>query len=349
MTENKSKTAIIKNILFIAVYTVLMIGATASMLESSGILRSLPLVFLLPAVATVFYNKKRLTAALTFVFVLFFILIEKGSVLFAVITALVALAFAAVGIFVKRLIVTLFVSDEKKIVVFVLAVLLFVACIFGYAYLFGNPFDAAAAQHDNLDYINETYGSAAPEVRYTYYDFDEKAYMTKVSFSDDAIMSADICARDPENVIDGYNNFYEYTYLTARSNILKTLLELKLPDETRVVRVNIDDTKITGAALKDPDQLCGQMVFDIAFYSQLNTQEEFLEKCIEYTDVIRENGFVYGKINYYGGFASDFLFEMTVEYGFDGELSSLVKDFSAENFDRYYDDEDFYDHWSYND
>jgi hypothetical protein len=102
-------------------------------------------------------------------------------------------------------------------------------------------------------------------------------------------------------------------------------------------------------AIKDPDALCTEMVFDVAFYSQLNTKEEFLSKCREYYDVILDGGFVFGKICFYGGFADDFLFEMTVEYGKENDLASLVKDFSAETFERYYDDKDLYDHWSYND
>ncbi len=349
MAENTKKLSFIKTVLFLAVYILLMIGATASLLESSGILRTFPLVFLLPATATLFYNKKRLTTVLTFVLVLFFILIEAGSVKIAIVTALVAFAFAAVGIFIKRLVVTLFVSDGKKLPILALSVILFVAAILFYAFLFGNPFSALSAQQKNLGYIDESYGMASPEIRHTYYDFDEKSYMTTVSFSEDAVMSADICAADPENIVDGYNNYYEHKYLLARSNILKSLLELKLPDETRAVRINIDDTKITGAALKDPESLCDEMVFDIAFYSQLTSREEFLEKCREYHTVILDNGFVYGKINYYGGFADEFLFEMTVEYGNDGDLSALVKDFSAEGFERYYEEKDLYDHWSYND
>lgn len=349
MTENTKKISFIKQVLFLTIYILLMIGATASMLESAGIFRTFPLVFVLPAVATLFYNKKRLTAAVAFVLVLFFILIESGSVSVAIITSLVALAFAAVGIFIKRLAVTFWVSENKKIILFILAVILFVASILSYGFLFGNPFSALSAQQKNLDYIEESYGSASPEIRYTHYDFEEKAYLTRIAFSEDAVMNADICAADPENIIDGYNNYYEHKYLSARSNILKSLLELKLPDETRAVRINIDDTQITKAALKDPDSLCTEMVFDIAFYYQLNTREEFLEKCREYDAAIKENGFVYGKINYYGGFADEFLFEMTVEHGSDGDLSTLVKDFSAKTFERYYEEEDLYDHWSYND
>ena len=353
MNENANvktnKASIVKNVLFLAIYTLLMIGATASMLESSGILRTIPFVFILPAAATLFYNKKRLTCALVFVFVLFFALIETGSEKTAFLLALTALAFAFVGIFIKRLVVTFFVDNSKKAITALLSVVLFAASIVLYAFLFGNPFSAISAQNENLSYINESYGQSAPDVRYTYYDFEEKAYMTKVAFSEDAVMSADICAKDPENVIDGYNNFYEHKYLTARSNILTSLFELEIPDETRLVRINIEDTKITGAAIKDPDALCAEMVFDVAFYSQLNTKEEFLSKCREYYDVILDGGFVFGKICFYGGFADDFLFEMTVEYGKENDLASLVKDFSAETFERYYDDKDLYDHWSYND
>ena len=348
MTQNIKKSYV-KSILFLAIYIILLIGATASMLESSGIFRTLPLIFILPGIACIFYNKKRLTAILCFVLVLFFSLVESGSVKRAVITALVALAFASVGIFIKRLAVTFFVDSSKKAVTAILAVILLAAGIVGYSHLFGNPAAQISAQNENISFIKETYNTAAPKISYTYYNFDEKTYLTKVSFREDAIMSAEVCAADKENIIDGYNNYYEYKYLTARSNILKTLLELKLPDETRAVRVNIDETKITSAAIKDPDALCTEMVFDVAFYSQLSTEEEFLEKCKEYYEVIEQNDFVYGKINFYGGFADEFLFEMTVEYGKENELSSLVKDFSAETFERYYEDSDFYDHWSYND
>ena len=348
MTNNTKKTYV-KYVVFLAIYILLLIGATASMLESSGIFRTLPLIFILPAVASIFYNKKRLTALLCFGLVLLFLLVESGSVKYAALQALIAFAFACIGIFIKRLVVTFFADSGKRVFVAILALILFAGSLFSYAFLFGNPAAQLAAHQKNISYLKESYASAAPNIGYTYYNFDEKAYLTKVSFDEDVIMSAEICAKDEENVIDGYNNYYEYKYLSARSNILKTLLELKLPDETRAVRINIDETKITCAAIKDPDALCTEMVFDIAFYSQLNTKEEFLEKCKEYYAVIEENGFVYGKINFYGGFADEFIFEMTVEYGAENLLSELVKDFSAENFERYYSDEDLYDHWSYND
>ena len=347
MTQN-TKKSYVKTILFLALYIILMIGATASMLESSGIFATLPLILILPAVATIFYNKKRLTAILCFALVLVFRLLESGNSKNAVICAFVALAFATIGIFIKRLAVTFFVANSKKAISAILSVILAAASVFCYFHLFGNPVSHANAHRENVAYLKETYGTEIPDIKYTYYNYEEKAYLTTVSL-EDALMTAEICATDPQNIIDGYNNYYEYTYLTSRSDILKSLLALKLPDETREVRVNVDETKITAAPIKNPDSLCDEMVFGIAFYSQINTKEEFLEKCEEYHKVITENGFVYGIIHYYGGFADEFLFEMSVEYGFDGNLSSLVKDFSGETFERYYSEKDLYDHWSYND
>ena len=72
MNENANvktnKASIVKNVLFLAIYTLLMIGATASMLESSGILRTIPFVFILPAAATLFYNKKTAIVFAIFLF-----------------------------------------------------------------------------------------------------------------------------------------------------------------------------------------------------------------------------------------------------------------------------------------
>ena len=341
-----------ESVLKFAVYALLLVASALCMNESRGFFRTLPAMLILPGMATLFYNKKTLTAALCFIITLILSAAENASVSAAAMTALSALIFASVSIFIKRLAVTAAVNIKKRRFCGVAATILFVTGIIVYALIFGNPVSFFLANYENSRYIAETYAEGAPRICYTYYDFDEGRWFTRVSFRDDAEMSADISVYgEKAETVDGYSNYYEYKYLSARRNELARLLSETASEQFGqcAVRINTEKTEIAAYPGADAENFYSQMVFDIAFYDQLTDEASFSEKCRIYHEYIMSAGFDFGTINYYGGFADEFLFEASVKNGFEGEFGTLAlaEPFSENGFDRYYDESDYADHWSY--
>lgn len=327
----------------IAAYILLIFLSSLSLIQSVGIWRMFPFIIIIPAAATFFYPKKIMTAAICSLLAFIFFITESGSAVNALISAAAAFIFACAGIMVKRFIVTAVVSKRKRVFCLICGVILFVISAAAYSFVFGNPFSAFSAEKTNKTYISQTYGEDSPDINYTYYSFPEKRYFTNVSFTDNSFISADISAYEGE-ITDGYSNYYEYKFLSARRQELARLLSQGFPKEQCAIRINIKETQISLSEING-EKYFPEMVFDIAFYEQLDNESVFAEKCRQYHDFLQENEFIFKKINYYGGYADDFKFEAAADYEFDGEYTEIVKPFSEETFDRYYEELDYADHW----
>ena len=113
------------------------------------------------------------------------------------------------------------------------------------------------------------------------------------------------------------------------------------------LRINVSGTEISATPETKAEDVFDEMVFDIAFYSQLSEKDAFAEKCRGYAQALAGEGFEFKTVNFYGGFADEFLFSLSVPYGESTDVSENVTDFDGEVFERYYDELDYADGWSF--
>ncbi|MBR5527887.1 MAG: hypothetical protein IKV97_02700 [Clostridia bacterium] len=338
----------IKNTINYVIYILLVALSVMAMTESRGILRTFPFVLILPAVATFFVNKKLVTIFLCFATTLFLCFSEDINIGSAVFPALFAGIFSATGILSKRFFITAHIAQDKRKLFVFPGVLLLILGVAGYFAVFGNPISAFSAKNENIAYIEERYGEDAPNIRHTYYDFSKKTYFTNVSFIDQTYMNADIGIENGK-IYDGYSNYYEYKLLSTRRNEMAKLLGGHFADGRFALRINTSQTDISASAkeAQEPQKFYGKMVFDLAFYDQLRETEDFVNECERCAEYLKKAGIEFASVNYYGAFADEFLFEMNVPFGFDGDYSVLAEDFSGDTFERYYDESDYADGWYY--
>lgn len=335
----------IKKPLFFAAYILLVVFASYTASKGAGFLRSLPFAVILPAAATLFYNKKLLTTGLVFVCSLVFLLVETEKITECIITALLFALIAGAGILVKRFFVTAYVSREKRIFCALSGAVILAAAVIFYCFLFGNPVSFMISRAGNLGYMEKTYGEKAPDTAETYYDFTQKRYFTNVNFADTSPVKAIISAKEP--VYDGYSNYYEFVLLSERREEMAEFLSSHFSAGDFALRINVSGTEISATPETKAEDVFDEMVFDIAFYSQLSEKDAFAEKCRGYAQALAGEGFEFKTVNFYGGFADEFLFSLSVPYGESTDVSENVTDFDGEVFERYYDELDYADGWSF--
>lgn len=339
---SKAKNLFNNNLFKISVFIIFAVFSSYTVSYGASFLRTIPFVFILPALSTLFYNRKLLSAFLCFVSCAIFLTVESTDVFGTIIFSLAAFLFAGLGILVKRFFVTAYVNEKKRIFCAVLGFVLLFAGIISYALVFGNPVSFAVNRARNVQYIEETYGKEAfRSENYTRFDAKTKRYYTNVSFTDISQMNADISFG--EEVYDGYSNYYEYKYLSERREELASLFAENVKGEC-AVRINTSETETAADTLLNQD-----MVFDVAFYSQLTEKEDFAATCEKYLNALVQHGFECKKINFYGGFADEFLFKFSAQYPFmyGEDMKNDIVPFEEAAFDRYYNELDYADGWGY--
>lgn len=326
-----------------AVFIIFAVFSSYTVSAGASFARTLPFVLILPAVSTLFYNKKILSSFLVLISCAIFLTVESSELYNTVLLSLTAFLFAMLGMLIKRFFVTAYVSTKKRTFCTVCGVVLTLCGIFSYSLVFGNPVSYFINRAANMDYIADTYGeSFAVKANYTWYDPSDERYYTNISFSDMSEMNADISAREP--VCDGYSNYYEYKYLSARRELIAKFFAENIKGDC-AVRINPSET-VTVAA--EPDER--EMVFDVAFYAQLTEKADFAAMCEKYVTALSGSDFVCKKINFYGGFADEFLYKFTAEYPFvytAQDFEDKTVPFEEKAFDRYYNELDYADMWSY--
>ncbi len=340
MAKTKKAVAII-------IYALLIVFAAITVTDMGGFLRTLPLVFILPPIATLLYNNRKLTVLLTFVAVFFVSSATLGKVAEAFMLSAVCAVFSFVGIYAKRLIVTSIVCDgkAKKIFCFILSAAIVFIGFTAYFCFFGNPVSVLSARSENLKYIGENYAENDINIGKTTYSFSEKRYFTNVTFTDDALMNADISVKN-RVIIDGYGNYYEYKHMSNRAEQLALILSESFREDFGI-GCNIVESDILFAPNVKYDDVLDKMVFDVYFGTQTPDEAAFAEKCASYAEKVKESGFSHMALKFYGGFAGEFYYEMTVESGFSGDFASKVQPFYENHLVKRETEADYMDHWSY--
>ncbi len=307
-------------------YAALLVLSQLFFTKDSGMLRMIPLAVIMPAVATVFYNNRKLTVSICVLLSLFFNMMNEQTILAAVTLSILAGVFAFVGIFVKRLFVTSMLREGTKRAVYtVCAVILAAISLVSYAALFGNVFSAAAAKEVHIDYINYMYGlDSGIACESTFYDFGSKSYVTEVSFEDGARRKALISyqrSMKPEEALDGVRDYYEEKLL---DELRGQIFEATEGIESEIDSVCFDGNVIISSRWQ-ANELAEYSVFEVRFKSQTEDLEDFVRKCEEFVSRLDSAGIVFGRIVFYGGYAENDLFRMELDFGTHEDYKNLVE------------------------
>ena len=337
----------IKNAALFLIYAFIIVLCAVTVSDMGGFFRTLPFVFVLPAAATFLYNRKTLTVILTFCAVFMVCSAQSENITQPLILSAISAVFAFLGIYVKRLIITAYVCDgkSKKLFCLILSVLISVICVFFYFSVFGNPVSALIYRADNVDYIEENYPEHDLSIKNTVYDFSMKRYFTNIRFSDESPMNARISVKN-NIIIDGYHNYYEYKYMSERSQELSVILAESFKENVSV-SCNIGETDIILAPNCEKTETYSEMVFDIYIGTQIFDEESFAVKCKDYFDAVKESGFEYKALKFYGGYAGEFHYEMTIPSDFSGDFSEAVQPFNENHLVKREKEADYRQFWDF--
>ncbi len=329
----------------VIIYAFIIFIATFTLTEQRGFFRTLPFILILPAVATFFYNKKLLTVILCGILAMFFGLVDSSDIAVAALLAILAMIFSSIGIVSKRLFITGTLSETKRSICYILAVVLVVAGIVGYFGFFGNPVDLVGKHSDNVKYIRSAYPDETITIGKTAFDFYDRTYYTscKIICGNTKII-ADISAKSPPHS-DKFRKYLEYTLLGERITELSRTIMSNLPGESVLIReVSVDESVALTSSLT-ADDVRAHMSFDIAFIAQLTDISDFAKKCDEYIRALDSASFDYKTITFYGGFADEYRFCAVYEKSNDTPVS--LSDIPKTAFDRDANVDDFCDGWRY--
>ena len=303
-----------KSVRFVCYITILIVSQFF-FTQSGGIMLTVPLCAVLPAVATLFYNKRRLTVVTCALLSLFFNLISTNDFETAKNFAVASAVFAFAGIFVKRLVVTsaLRVSGKRALYILVAAALSFGIVAF-YAELFGNPIAAAKAKGENLRYVQSLYGDGFDyESEYTIYDYRNGRYITSVSFYDGKKQIADISYREGMNSAETVDEIREYY-----EGKLKEVYRAEIYKATSIENAELSVAKIAQEAIITPDTRTTDIThlasLEVYFRKELATQADFERECKSFVGILEESSIAYRSIVLRGGSAGEILYEEEISF-----------------------------------
>lgn len=293
-----------------ALYVIILVISQFFFRKSGGVLLTLPFCAVLPAVATVFYNRRLLTVLACSLLSLFFNLVSEKELMSAVSFAILAGAFAYAGIFVKRLIVTASLrSSGKRVLYLVSALLLCVAILVCYAGLFGNPISALKARAENLEYVEMQYLDGFDfKDGYTRYDFQSRKYVTTVYFSDGKEQTADISYQEGVISVDGIRDYYEEK---LKESLRAEIYDAADIDEADLVVSAFSEDAIITPEIS-PSEVAPFAVLEVRFRKELASDEAFARECEFFSEMLEEKGIVYSEMVFHGGFAGDDLYELSL-------------------------------------
>jgi len=337
----------IKNTVLFLAYALLIVLCAVTVSDIGGIWRTIPVAFALPALATFLDNRKTLTVILTFFAVFTVCSVQSENILQPLITAAVASVFACLGIYVKRLVITACVCDgkPKKVFCLTLAAIISIISVCLYFSYFGNPVSCLSYRQNNIDYIEENYPEHDLSIKNTIYDYSMRRYFTNIRFSDESPMNAQISVKN-KVIIDGYHNYYEYKYMSERAQGLSLILAESFP-ENLSVGCNTVETDIILAPNCEKTETYSEMVFDIYLGTQIYGEEDFAVKCKDYFEAVKESEFEYKALKFYGGYAGEFYYEMTVPSDFTGDFNDAVQPFNEKHLVKREKEADYREFWDF--
>lgn len=329
-------------------YILLLFACSYSTCDSAGLWRTLPLIFFLPPIATLLFNRKRETVLVCAICTLLLCLFDGTAVIDAALLTAAAVLFASFGMLLKRLIVTAIVNHASRRFCCITAGVGALIGLLLYAALFGNPIGGHAARARNAAYLAEAYGEHAPSVKTVLYSPRERRYFSRITFPALDTSAGHITAQvasDKNGVCDGYRKYLEYVLLSERRDELESFLSARFSVGDYALRIDSIKDGVSITADSTVEELAAAMRFEIAFTDGMPDEKIFADRCKTYCAALADGGIVYDSITFYGGIADQFRYRLTCCATDDAIEENDVEPFEETAFTRYYSEEDYADHW----
>lgn len=295
-------------------------------LKDAGVFSTIPLICIVVPVCSCFYENRRNILATVVVSSLVLSYMYTQELAYCIFFCVLMFAYAYLALFIKRLIVTM--KSGKRVLCSVLVVITAALILSSHIWLFGNPILCVRAHKSALSYLESTYGQKAQDFRIgkTHYDIESKRYLTKFEFADELWISA-YASDNGESIIDGYKNYAEYLFLSLHKEDI--LDEAEKIYDVAVRAKSISHFSEKNITLSDDyREYILQMNFELGFYDEFETEEEFLSACTSIVQRLEKTDIGFESITFYAGRGGEFIWQCTA--GADG--ISQVLPFDKEGY-----------------
>lgn len=283
----------------------LVFWGAALLSPRAGFFTTLPLLTLLSAAAALICFMPVSAAALAFASAFFAGLIGSFGLGRCALLGLSAALGTASAFFGVRLAAGFFRTKKALFAVCAAALLLFAPAM--RLYWYGAPWDNLAAKSFFEDYLNKKYPDQSFISLNVSFSRPDGGYAATVGFgSDDAPAEAALTLKNGE-VTDGF--FGSFT-LAGRDRVQSELVNLvRSRYVTEDLMIACPDTDVGAGDAESfpgkfgtaPDWIRSHAVLELGFRFTVTGMNEFCEKASEYFSFIRDSGFVFSSITFYGG------------------------------------------------
>lgn len=302
----------------LVICALLVFASTLAYSPTSGVLRTIPFMFLCALVCGLFKASASLVLSLSGTFCLVVYLALGSGVFESVVFTLLALFQALGGLYFAKLFALLKRTDKKKIKSKCLLLCAFdvAFCIVVTCLLCGNAVSFVLNKNENIEYIKKNYKNEI-KVNHTAYSFEKGRYLTYVSFEDSAFHIGDnndcfISCSDGKELFDNVRDYYEEKMLkTAELDLSKLVSNSTSAFEVVYSGVDFKEGEVlkNGADYKDYAE---RVSYVVAFYSIIEKEEIFENLCSDVLKTLEEENFEFENITFCAGKSDELLFSLTV-------------------------------------
>ena len=286
---DKAKKDILK-ILSVPIYAAISVVCVLLLRGAGGFWRTLPFLLVLPPLAVSFWNHKTVTVLILTVSGFVCARLDDYGTAQSVLFALGTGFLSAIGILIKRFVITARVGDGRKKISVIGAVLLAVAGLLFDAFLLGTPFAYGSAHGTAKRYYAETYKSGEVRVLYTAYTPFSHRFESTLAFTDGNTAKTARFYRDENGLFDGYRAYHEARLLSQKRDEWTKLLSEAFPDYVFTVEgVSIDTEKTLDASARAED-FENDMTFTVSFYTQFPDKQTYERVCGEMRETLMGKG-----------------------------------------------------------
>lgn len=337
----------------LVICALLVFISTMAYSPTSGVLRTLPLLFLGALVSSLIKTKASLVLSLTGTFCLVIYLVFGAGVWQSVIFTLLALFQAGCGLYFSALLTIRRKTEKKKTKskCLLLCFLDVVVCFIVTGMFCGNAVSFVANKNENVDYIKKNYENEI-KIKHTAYSFKDARYLTYVSFVDDSYIIGDkndcfVSHSKSRELLDNVRDYYEEKMLKeAKLDFSKLISNSTGAFEVMCAQIDFEDGEILDAG-SDYRDYADRVSYVVAFYSIIEKEDSFKNLCFDVLKTLENEKYDFENIVFCAGKSDEILFSMSVDEKTEktGVFDISVK-FDEKVLSRYgVSEEDVLDYW----